>query len=364
MTEATITLFVVIDDEIINLELKHSDSTSIIFETVSLQKGITPSEVSLTCSDKPISNNVTIQELLDSGLISSNSTLIASIGASETQATTTSNNIHQNLLDGLSANNIQDMMNNPGLISNLMSQPGVKDMFSNPKFIKDMMSKDSRFNKLLKDNPEISSMFNNKDVMKEVTEAVSDPKKLQELLKSSDKQMQNIMSMPGGHAQLRSVYNNIQKPLDGVMKGFGFGNNGEDENEIIEKEYIFDLNDKLKTECETKAEFKPSDEHINVKNPYANETKKNVREACEKVCEQMFGERFDVYGNKIRKGKSENWKELNEEMKKRYILAHGSKIDELKDLGFADDEDNMRLLYENNSNIETCVEELLSINGK
>lgn len=66
---------------------------------------------------------------------------------------------------------------------------------------------------LMQRNPEISHILNNPDLMRQTMELTRNPSMLQELMRSQDRAMSNLESVPGGYSALQRLYRDIQEPL-------------------------------------------------------------------------------------------------------------------------------------------------------
>lgn len=70
-------------------------------------------------------------------------------------------------------------------------------------------------------NPEISHMLNNPELLRQTMELARNPAMLQELMRSHDRAMSNLESVPGGYNALTRIYRDIQEPMLNAASGFG-----------------------------------------------------------------------------------------------------------------------------------------------
>lgn len=66
---------------------------------------------------------------------------------------------------------------------------------------------------LMQRNPEISHMLNNPDLLRQTMELARNPSMLQELMRSHDRALSNLESVPGGYSALQRIYRDIQEPM-------------------------------------------------------------------------------------------------------------------------------------------------------
>lgn len=74
---------------------------------------------------------------------------------------------------------------------------------------------------LMQRNPEISHMLNNPELLRQTMELARNPAMLQELMRSHDRAMSNLESVPGGYNALHRIYRDIQEPMLNATSGFG-----------------------------------------------------------------------------------------------------------------------------------------------
>ncbi|GBP09401.1 Ubiquilin-4 [Eumeta japonica] len=66
---------------------------------------------------------------------------------------------------------------------------------------------------LMQRNPEISHMLNNPELLRQTMELARNPSMLQELMRSHDRALSNLESVPGGYNALQRIYRDIQEPM-------------------------------------------------------------------------------------------------------------------------------------------------------
>lgn len=115
-----------------------------------------------------------------------------------------------------------ELMGNPEMMRNLLDSPLVQQMMNNPDTLRGLITSNPQMQELMQRNPEISHMLNNPELLRQTMELARNPAMLQELMRSHDRAMSNLESVPGGQAALQRIYRDIQEPMMNVA---GFGNN-------------------------------------------------------------------------------------------------------------------------------------------
>lgn len=115
-----------------------------------------------------------------------------------------------------------ELMGNPEMMRNLLDSPLVQQMMNNPDTLRGLITSNPQMQELMQRNPEISHMLNNPELLRQTMELARNPAMLQELMRSHDRAMSNLESVPGGQAALQRIYRDIQEPMMNVA---GFGGN-------------------------------------------------------------------------------------------------------------------------------------------
>ncbi|KAL3865889.1 hypothetical protein ACJMK2_043237 [Sinanodonta woodiana] len=115
----------------------------------------------------------------------------------------------------------REIMTNPELLRQTMENPFVQQMMSNPDIMRQLMMSNPQMRELMERNPEITHMLNNPELMRQTLELARNPAMLQELMRSQDRAMSNLESLPGGFNALQRMYRDIQEPmLNAAQEGF------------------------------------------------------------------------------------------------------------------------------------------------
>jgi ubiquilin len=68
-------------------------------------------------------------------------------------------------------------------------------------------------------NPELTHVLNNPEVLRQSMELARNPAAFQELMRTQDRALSNLESIPGGYNALQRMYRDIQEPmLDAVQE--------------------------------------------------------------------------------------------------------------------------------------------------
>ncbi|XP_041367911.1 ubiquilin-1-like [Gigantopelta aegis] len=118
----------------------------------------------------------------------------------------------------------QEMLNNPDMLRQMMDNPFVQQLMSNPDVMRQLITNNPQMRELMERNPEITHMLNNPELMRQTMELARNPSMLQELMRTQDRAMSNLESIPGGFNALQRMYRDIQEPMMSAAQE-GFGNN-------------------------------------------------------------------------------------------------------------------------------------------
>ncbi|KGG52364.1 ubiquilin-1-like protein [Mitosporidium daphniae] len=104
------------------------------------------------------------------------------------------------------------------MMSSMMKTPSFQDMFKKmPSSILGNSSSDPAIKSLMEKNPELEHILNDPAIIKETMKAFENPALQREMMRNQDLAMSNIEMLPEGFNALRRSYANIQKPLLDAM---------------------------------------------------------------------------------------------------------------------------------------------------
>lgn len=108
---------------------------------------------------------------------------------------------------------LQQQIHNSANNSNFMRDLLTNSMMQNPDSMRSVMTNNSQLRELMDRNPEINHMLNNPEVLRQSLELARNPAMVQELMRSNDRALSNLESMPGGFNALQRMYRDIQEPI-------------------------------------------------------------------------------------------------------------------------------------------------------
>ncbi|XP_070543254.1 ubiquilin-1-like [Ptychodera flava] len=115
-----------------------------------------------------------------------------------------------------------ELMRNPQMLQQIMDNPFVQSMMSNPEIMRQLILSNPQMQQLMERNPEISHMLNNPELLRQTMELARNPSMMQEMMRSQDRALSNLESIPGGYNALRRMYTDIQEPmLNAAQEGLG-----------------------------------------------------------------------------------------------------------------------------------------------
>lgn len=106
-----------------------------------------------------------------------------------------------------------ELLGNPDLMRTVLDNPLVQQMMNNPDTMRQIITSNPQMQDLMQRNPEISHMLNNPELLRQTMELARNPSMLQELMRSHDRAMSNLESVPGGYSALQRIYRDIQEPM-------------------------------------------------------------------------------------------------------------------------------------------------------
>jgi ubiquilin len=107
----------------------------------------------------------------------------------------------------------RELQNNPALLQLYLDNPLTQSLMNDPEHMRTLITSNPQMQELLERNPEISHMLNNPELLRQTMELARNPSVYQELLRSNDRAMANLESIPGGYNALQRMYRDIQEPM-------------------------------------------------------------------------------------------------------------------------------------------------------
>lgn len=107
----------------------------------------------------------------------------------------------------------QELVSNPDMLRQVLDNPLVQQMMNDPENMRTLITSNPQMQDLMSRNPEISHMLNNPELLRQTMELARNPAMLQELMRSHDRALSNLESIPGGYNALQRMYRDIQEPM-------------------------------------------------------------------------------------------------------------------------------------------------------
>uniref|UniRef100_A0A8D2LDJ6 Ubiquilin-1 n=1 Tax=Varanus komodoensis TaxID=61221 RepID=A0A8D2LDJ6_VARKO len=104
------------------------------------------------------------------------------------------------------------------LLSEAMNHPLVQNLFGDTEQVRQMLLSVPQMRQLAEQNPEIHHILNNAEFLREMVDVATSPAALDEIIRSHDRALSNLESIPGGYSALQQLYSDIEAPvLDAVQ---------------------------------------------------------------------------------------------------------------------------------------------------
>jgi ubiquilin len=95
----------------------------------------------------------------------------------------------------------------------MMENPMVQRMLENPDTIRAMINSNPMLQAMIQQNPQLEHVLSDPQTMRQAMQAATNPAMMQELMRSQDRALANIESLPGGHNALRRMYEQDIDPM-------------------------------------------------------------------------------------------------------------------------------------------------------
>ncbi|KAL0270666.1 UNVERIFIED_CONTAM: hypothetical protein PYX00_008002 [Menopon gallinae] len=133
----------------------------------------------------------------------------------------------------------RELLSNPDALRQVINNPVVRNLINDPETMRHLITSNPQMQDLMDRNPEISHMLNNPELLRQTMELARNPSMLQELMRSHDRAMSNLESIPGGYNALTRMYRDVQEPMlnaatsqfsSNPYSGLSSGNSGNGNN--------------------------------------------------------------------------------------------------------------------------------------
>lgn len=103
-----------------------------------------------------------------------------------------------------------ELLGNPDLLRQVLDNPLVQRLMNDPENMRTLIVTNPQMQELIERNPEINHMLSNPELLRQTMELARNPSMLQELMRSHDRAISNLESIPGGYNALQRMYRDIQ----------------------------------------------------------------------------------------------------------------------------------------------------------
>ncbi|XP_071503593.1 ubiquilin-1-like [Diadema antillarum] len=107
----------------------------------------------------------------------------------------------------------RQLMSNPDMMRQVLDNPMVQNMMQNPELLRNLVLSNPQMQNIMERNPEVAHMLNNPEVLRQTLELARNPAMMQEMMRTQDRALSNLESIPGGYNALRRMYTDIQEPM-------------------------------------------------------------------------------------------------------------------------------------------------------
>ncbi|XP_068964927.1 ubiquilin-3 [Petaurus breviceps papuanus] len=110
----------------------------------------------------------------------------------------------------------------PEMVAQIIDDPFIQGLLSNTGLVCQLVLDNPYMQQLIQHNPEIGHILNNPEIMRQTLEFLCNPAMMQEMMRSQDRALSNLESIPGGYNALRTMYTDVMDPmLNAVQEQLG-----------------------------------------------------------------------------------------------------------------------------------------------
>ena len=111
------------------------------------------------------------------------------------------------------------LLRNPDVMEQMVSSPYMQGLLANPDTLRSLLGANPQMQQLMEQNPELRHLLSDPEFLQQSMEAMRNPSVMREMMRSTDRAMSNLESIPGGSAALHKLYNEVQEPLFEASRG-------------------------------------------------------------------------------------------------------------------------------------------------
>ncbi|XP_059583050.1 ubiquilin-1-like [Alligator mississippiensis] len=107
---------------------------------------------------------------------------------------------------------LSEAQDQDAFISDLVGEM-VQSPLANPDLVRELLLEDQRVQQLAERTPLIGHLLSSPSFLREILDAASHPATLQEMVRSNDRALSNLESLPGGYSTLQQLYHDVEEPM-------------------------------------------------------------------------------------------------------------------------------------------------------
>lgn len=107
------------------------------------------------------------------------------------------------------------VLQNPDILQQMLESPAMQSLLNDQDFLRSLLKMDPRLQKLLEGCPELQQMMHEDEFMQQAAEALRNPVHVRDVLRSTDRAMNQLESLGGGSFDvLRQMAEDIKRPQE------------------------------------------------------------------------------------------------------------------------------------------------------
>merc|ERR1712137_295205 len=111
----------------------------------------------------------------------------------------------------------QNFMQNPQMMEQLMQNPLVQQLnqrlMNDPELLRSMLENNPQMRQIMESNPEVAHILRDPAMLRQAMQLSQNPNLMREMMRNTDRTMANIENIPGGFNLLRQQYENVVEPM-------------------------------------------------------------------------------------------------------------------------------------------------------
>eukprot|EP00746_Dinoflagellata_sp_MGD_P161942 gnl/MRDRNA2_/MRDRNA2_89293_c0_seq1.p1 gnl/MRDRNA2_/MRDRNA2_89293_c0~~gnl/MRDRNA2_/MRDRNA2_89293_c0_seq1.p1 ORF type:complete len:435 (+),score=111.42 gnl/MRDRNA2_/MRDRNA2_89293_c0_seq1:62-1366(+) len=105
----------------------------------------------------------------------------------------------------------QHLLLNPDIMQQMMNSPAMQSLLNDAEFLRSLLQMNPQMREMMEQHPELRQMLHDDGFMQQSLETFRNPSMMREMLRSTDRAMSHIESVPGGFDALRHMYDELAR---------------------------------------------------------------------------------------------------------------------------------------------------------